>query len=53
MITFFTAIALSVEAALPKVTLYGSVYENWTNVATCVSEAQPMNYMTNFVRRPF
>ena len=53
MITLFTAITLSVEAALPKVTLYGSVYENWTNVATCASEALPMNYMTNAVRRPF
>ena len=53
MITFLTAIALSVEAALPKVTIDGHAYENWTNVATCVSEAQSMNYMTNFVRRPF
>ncbi|MCR5751493.1 MAG: sensor histidine kinase [Kiritimatiellae bacterium] len=53
MITFLTAIALSVQAAAPTVTLNGRTYENWTNVATCVSEVHPMNCMTNAVRRPF
>ena len=48
-----TAIALSVQAAAPTVTLNGRTYDNWTNVATCVSEVHPMNCMTNAVRRPF
>ena len=53
MINFLTAIAFSIEAALPSVTLDGHAYEDWTNTATSASEVQPMNYLTNFVRRPF
>jgi len=53
MIIFLTAIALSAEATLPSVMLEGHTYENWTNTASCASEVQQMNYLTNFVRRPF
>ena len=53
MITFLTAIAVSAETAMPSVMIDGNAYEDWTNTAICASEVQPMNYITNFVRRPF